>query len=175
MTAPSGKSTAQSATSDCVGDSADEVVSCTATPRSRSVRTKIACCSSARAAIGDGSPLIGGSWSIAADGRTTMRGDERPGVARGERAGIGFHGHDLQRFAGRCRRLLTREHRWCMNNHRVAVICAVVPALALTLGVGSGQPPRAAHPGLPFVLAWIVAWVLLTPAFMWVAYRSERA
>lgn len=25
--------------------------------------------------------------------------------------------------------------------------------------------------GMPFVLAWIVAWVLLTPAFMFVVHR----
>lgn len=25
--------------------------------------------------------------------------------------------------------------------------------------------------GLPFVLAWIVGWILLTPAFMWVVHH----
>ncbi len=55
-----------------------------------------------------------------------------------------------------------------------AVVCAVIPALALTLGVipADRLEPRIA--GLPFVLAWIVVWVLLTPAFLWIAYRSER-
>ena len=62
-----------------------------------------------------------------------------------------------------------------MRSNRVAVVCAVIPALALTLGVAlfDRLEPRIA--GLPFVLAWILLWVLLTPAFMWIAYRSVRA
>ena len=52
---------------------------------------------------------------------------------------------------------------------------AVVPALALTLCLPRVNRLEPRILGLPFVLAWIVAWVLLTPAFMWVAYRSERA
>ncbi len=56
-----------------------------------------------------------------------------------------------------------------------AVVCAAIPVLALTLGVvlANWLEPRIL--GLPFVLAWIVAWVLLTPAFMWVAYRSRTS
>ena len=56
-----------------------------------------------------------------------------------------------------------------------AVICAVIPVLALTLGVAFADrlDPRIA--GLPFLQAWIVAWVLLTPAFMWAAYRQVRS
>ena len=50
-----------------------------------------------------------------------------------------------------------------------------LPALALTLGVVFANHLEPRILGLPFVLAWIVIWVLLTPAFMWVAYRSERA
>jgi len=61
------------------------------------------------------------------------------------------------------------------SNRAVAVVCAVVPALALTLGVIVFDRLEPRILGLPFVLAWIVAWVLLTPAFMWVAYRSVRA
>jgi len=25
--------------------------------------------------------------------------------------------------------------------------------------------------GLPFVFAWIIAWIIVTPAFMWVIHR----
>ncbi len=62
-----------------------------------------------------------------------------------------------------------------MRSNRVAAVCAVIPALALTLGVVVFDRLEPRILGLPFVLAWIVAWVLLTPAFMWVAYRSVRA
>ncbi|HEX3551103.1 MAG TPA: DUF3311 domain-containing protein [Candidatus Elarobacter sp.] len=60
-----------------------------------------------------------------------------------------------------------------MDNRRLAIVCAVIPALALTLGVVFANRLEPRILGLPFVLAWIVAWVLLTPAFMWVAYRSR--
>lgn len=62
-----------------------------------------------------------------------------------------------------------------MKGHRVAIVCAIVPVLALTAGVALANHLEPRILGLPFVLAWIVAWVLLTPAFMWAAYRSERA
>ncbi|HTD37983.1 MAG TPA: DUF3311 domain-containing protein [Candidatus Limnocylindrales bacterium] len=62
-----------------------------------------------------------------------------------------------------------------MSPRAVAVVCAVIPALALTLGVALVDRLEPRILGLPFVLAWIVAWVLLTPAFMWAAYRSTRA
>ena len=62
-----------------------------------------------------------------------------------------------------------------MSPRAVAVVCAVIPALALTLGVALVDRLEPRILGLPFVLAWIVAWVLLTPAFMWAAYRRTRA
>jgi hypothetical protein len=62
-----------------------------------------------------------------------------------------------------------------MSPRTVAAVCAVIPALALTLGVALVDRLEPRILGLPFVLAWIVAWVLLTPAFMWVAHRSMRA
>jgi hypothetical protein len=62
-----------------------------------------------------------------------------------------------------------------MRGRTIAVICAALPILALTFGVALADRLEPRILGLPFVLAWIVLWVLLTPAFMWVAYRSERA
>jgi hypothetical protein len=62
-----------------------------------------------------------------------------------------------------------------MRGRTIAVVCAVIPALALTLGVALANHLEPRILGLPFVLAWITGWVLLTPAFMWVAYRSEHA
>ncbi len=61
------------------------------------------------------------------------------------------------------------------SSHTVAVVCALIPALALTVGVALANHLEPRILGLPFVLAWIVIWVLLTPGFMWIAYRSERA
>ena len=61
-----------------------------------------------------------------------------------------------------------------MRTPILAVICALIPALTLTVGVVLADRLEPRILGLPFVLAWIVAWVLLTPALMWVAYRSLR-
>ena len=69
--------------------------------------------------------------------------------------------------------VLTRE-RDGMSTRPLTILCAVVPALALTLGVVVVNRLEPRIFGLPFVLAWITAWVLLTPAFMWVAYRNVR-
>jgi hypothetical protein len=61
-----------------------------------------------------------------------------------------------------------------MSTRPLTVLCALVPALALTVGVVAFDRLEPRILGLPFVLAWITAWVLVTPAFMWVAYRSAR-
>jgi type IV secretory pathway TrbL component len=58
-----------------------------------------------------------------------------------------------------------------MSPRTFAVVCAAIPVLALTLGVALANRLEPRILGLPFVLAWIVAWVLLTPAFLWLAYR----
>ena len=62
-----------------------------------------------------------------------------------------------------------------MSPRLTAVICAAIPVLALTLGVVLANHLEPRILGLPFVLAWIVAWVLLTPAFMWAVYRSRAS
>ncbi|MDP9105246.1 MAG: DUF3311 domain-containing protein [Candidatus Eremiobacteraeota bacterium] len=56
-----------------------------------------------------------------------------------------------------------------MPPRTIAVVCAAIPVLALTVGVALANRLEPRILGLPFVLAWIVAWVLLTPAFLWVA------
>ncbi|MBV8369052.1 MAG: DUF3311 domain-containing protein [Candidatus Eremiobacteraeota bacterium] len=61
-----------------------------------------------------------------------------------------------------------------MPTRPLAVLCALIPTLALTVGVVLANRLEPRILGLPFVLAWIVAWVLITPAFMWIAYRSAR-
>jgi hypothetical protein len=51
------------------------------------------------------------------------------------------------------------------------VLLAAVPAAALTLAIPlvNRVEPRIA--GLPFLLAHILFWIVLTPAFLWAAYR----
>ena len=54
------------------------------------------------------------------------------------------------------------------------ILLAAIPIAALTVVVPfvNRVDPRIA--GLPFILAWIMAWVLLTPAFIWSIGRLER-
>jgi len=54
------------------------------------------------------------------------------------------------------------------------VLLAAIPFAALTVCIPlvNRIEPRIA--GLPFMLAWILAWVLLTPAFLWSIGRVER-
>jgi hypothetical protein len=62
-----------------------------------------------------------------------------------------------------------------MQGRTVAVICAAIPFLALTVGLALANHLEPRILGLPFVLAWIVLWILLTPGLMWIAYRSTKA
>lgn len=54
------------------------------------------------------------------------------------------------------------------------VLLAAVPFTALTFAVPLVNRIEPRILGLPFVLAWIVAWVLLAPAFLWAIGRIER-
>lgn len=53
-------------------------------------------------------------------------------------------------------------------------VLAAIPIAALTVAVPlvNGVDPRIL--GLPFVLFWILAWVFLTPVFLWSIGRLER-
>lgn len=55
------------------------------------------------------------------------------------------------------------------------VVLALVPALALTVGIPFANRLEPTIMGLPFLLAWIVGWIILTPVFMSVVYRLDRA
>ncbi len=46
--------------------------------------------------------------------------------------------------------------------------------LALTLGIPFANRLEPRIFGLPFLLAWIVGWIILTPAIMAVIYRRDR-
>lgn len=54
------------------------------------------------------------------------------------------------------------------------MLLAAIPFAALSIAVPLVNRIEPRIFGLPFVLAWIVAWVLLTPAFLWGVGRIER-
>ncbi|HVA38849.1 MAG TPA: DUF3311 domain-containing protein [Candidatus Dormibacteraeota bacterium] len=54
------------------------------------------------------------------------------------------------------------------------IILAIIPALALTFAIPFVDSVEPRILGLPFLVAWIVAWILLTPIFMWNVYRLEQ-
>lgn len=54
------------------------------------------------------------------------------------------------------------------------VLLAAIPFAALTLGVPLVNHVEPRILGMPFLLCWIIAWVLLTPAFLWTIGRLER-
>lgn len=54
------------------------------------------------------------------------------------------------------------------------VVLAAIPIAALSFAVPLVNRVEPRVFGLPFVLFWIVAWVVLTPAFLWAVARVER-
>jgi hypothetical protein len=53
-------------------------------------------------------------------------------------------------------------------------LLAATPIVALSFAVPLVNRVEPRVLGLPFVLFWIVAWVFLTPAFLWGVGRLER-
>jgi hypothetical protein len=53
-------------------------------------------------------------------------------------------------------------------------IIAAVPVAALTVAVPLVNRIEPRIFGMPFLLTWVVAWVLVTPAFLWTVGRIER-
>ncbi len=56
-----------------------------------------------------------------------------------------------------------------------ALLAAAVPALALVAGLPFVNRLEPIVLGLPFLLFWILGWVLVTPLFLAVAYRLAAA
>lgn len=54
------------------------------------------------------------------------------------------------------------------------LLLAAIPIVALSVAVPlvNRVDPRVF--GVPFLLCWVIAWVLLTPAFIWTIGRLER-
>ncbi|HEY1975908.1 MAG TPA: DUF3311 domain-containing protein [Candidatus Baltobacteraceae bacterium] len=53
-------------------------------------------------------------------------------------------------------------------------VLAAIPIAALTVAVPLVNRVDPRILGLPFVLFWILAWVFLTPVFLWTIGRLER-
>lgn len=53
-------------------------------------------------------------------------------------------------------------------------VLAAIPIAALTVAVPLVNRVDPRILGLPFVLFWILAWVFLTPVFLWSIGRLER-
>lgn len=56
----------------------------------------------------------------------------------------------------------------------LALVPAAIPVLALVGGLPFANRLEPVFFGMPFLLTWILAWVALTPAFLWVAYVILR-
>ncbi len=56
-----------------------------------------------------------------------------------------------------------------------AILLAVVPFAATCFSVPLWDRIHPVVLGLPFNFFWLIAWLLLTPLFMWGAYRLEKA
>jgi hypothetical protein len=50
---------------------------------------------------------------------------------------------------------------------------AVIPVLALTVGIPLANRVEPRIAGLPFLLAYIAIWIVLTPAFLYAVFRLE--
>jgi hypothetical protein len=51
---------------------------------------------------------------------------------------------------------------------------AALPAIALSLAIPLANSAEQAFVGAPFLLVWIVAWVIATPFFLSAAYRLQQ-
>ncbi len=57
---------------------------------------------------------------------------------------------------------------------RMRFLFAGIPIVALTVAVPFVNRVEPRILGLPFLLAWIAFWVVLTPAFVWAMGRVDR-
>lgn len=54
-----------------------------------------------------------------------------------------------------------------------ALLFGLVPTLAICFSVPLWDRVHPMVLGLPFNLFWLIAWIVLTPLFMWGAYRID--
>jgi len=61
-----------------------------------------------------------------------------------------------------------------MSRRSAPLALAAIPAVALSLAIPLANRTEPTFAGLPFLLVWIVGWVLTTPFFLSAAYRLQR-
>lgn len=54
---------------------------------------------------------------------------------------------------------------------RLSLVIAAIPCVALTFAIPLVDFDQPRILGVPFVLAWIIAWVAVTPLFLWIVHR----
>lgn len=60
-----------------------------------------------------------------------------------------------------------------LRTRALRVILALIPAVMLSIAVPFVNRIEPRIFGLPFILAWIIVWVLLAPVFLYSIYRLE--
>jgi len=56
----------------------------------------------------------------------------------------------------------------------LALVPAAIPVVALVGGLPFANRLEPVLFGMPFLLTWILAWLALTPVFLWIAYVVHR-
>lgn len=54
---------------------------------------------------------------------------------------------------------------------RLSLGIAAIPAIALTFAVPFVNRDEPRIFGLPFIFAWLVVWIAIVPAFLWVIHN----
>ena len=57
---------------------------------------------------------------------------------------------------------------------KLALILGAIPFITLVFALPLVNRIYPLILGLPFILAWILGWVILTPPILWVAYLLEK-
>jgi hypothetical protein len=60
------------------------------------------------------------------------------------------------------------------RRHAVRYAIAAIPVVMLTLGIPFANRVEPRIVGLPFLLAWIVLWIVLAPLFLAAVARIDR-
>jgi hypothetical protein len=56
-----------------------------------------------------------------------------------------------------------------------ALALGIIPVVAMCLSVALWDRVEPMILGVPFNLCWLILWIVLTPFFMWGAYRLENS
>jgi Protein of unknown function (DUF3311) len=62
-------------------------------------------------------------------------------------------------------------HPLMSRRTRLSLAVAAIPVIALTFAVPFVNRDEPHVFGLPFILAWLIVWIVLTPPVMWVVHR----